>query len=550
MAQQLGNQPVLVLSEDSERTTGRDAQSMNITAGKAVSEAVRTTLGPRGMDKMLVGSIGDVVITNDGVTILDEMDVEHPAAKMIVEVADSQEEETGDGTTTAVVIAGELLKRAEDLLDQDVHPTVIASGYRRAAEKARETLEGNAIDVGADDTDQLTRIAETAMTGKGAEEAKETLADLVVSAVQSVVDDGEIDLDNVKVETVVGGAVEDSELIEGMIIDKDRVHANMPKRVDDARIALIDTPIEVKETETDTEINVSSPDELQSFLDQEEDMLREMVEDIKDAGANVVFCQKGIDDMAQHFLAQEGILAVRRAKKSDMKKLARATGGRVVSNIDDITDEDLGRAGTVEERVVSGDEMIFVEDCENPRSVSIILRGGTEHVVDEIERAVDDALGVVRVTVQDGEILPGGGAPEIQVALALRDFADSVEGREQLAVESFADAVEIIPRTLAENAGLDSIDSLVSLRSRHDGGDERAGLDANTGEIQDMEADGVVEPLRVKTQAVSSATEAAVMILRIDDVIAGGDMSSDDDEDMPDMGGGGMGGMGGMGGAM
>jgi len=527
---------------------------MNITAGKAVSEAVRTTLGPRGMDKMLVGSVGDVVITNDGVTILDQMDVEHPAAKMIVEVADSQEEETGDGTTTAVVIAGELLKRAEELLDQDVHPTVIASGYRRAAEKARETLEENAIDVGPEDTEELKSIAETAMTGKGAENAKDALSDLVVRAVQSVADNGEVDLDNVKVETVVGGAVEESELVEGMIIDKDRVHANMPKKVDDARIALIDTPIEVKETETDTEINVSSPDELQNFLDQEEEMLREMVEEVKDAGANVVFCQKGIDDMAQHFLAQEGILAVRRAKKSDMKKLARATGGRVVSNIEDITEDDLGNAGNVEERVVSGDEMIFVEDCENPRSVSLILRGGTEHVVDEIERAMDDALGVVRVTVQEGKILPGGGAPEIEVALALRDFKEGVEGREQLAVEEFAKAVEIIPRTLAENAGLDSIDTLVSLRKEHDEGNAGAGLDAETGEIEDMQDGGVVEPLRVKTQAVSSATEAAVMILRIDDVIAGGEMGGDD-EDMPDMGGaggpgGGMGGMGGMGGAM
>jgi chaperonin GroEL (HSP60 family) len=328
----------------------------------------------------------------------------------------------------------------------------------------------------------------------------------------------------------------------------------MPKRVDDARIALIDTPIEIQETETDTEVNVSSPDELQSFLDQEEEMLREMVDNIKDSGANVVFCQKGIDDMAQHFLAQEGILAVRRAKKSDIQKLARATGGSVVSNIDDITEDDLGNAGAVEERVVSGDEMIFVEDCENPKSVSLILRGGTEHVVDEVERAIDDALGVVRVTVQDGQILPGGGAPETEVALKLRDFADSVEGREQLAVEAFADALEIIPRTLAENAGLDSIDSLVSLRSKHDAGDTHAGLDATTGDIENMTEGGVVEPLRVKTQAVSSATDAAVMILRIDDVIAGGDMGGDE-EDMPDMGGaggpgGGMGGMGGMGGAM
>ena len=551
MAQNMGNQPVLVLSEDTERTQGRDAQSMNITASKAVAEAVRTTLGPKGMDKMLVGSVGDVVITNDGVTILDQMDVEHPAAKMIVEVADSQEEETGDGTTTAVVVAGELLKKAEDLLDQDVHPTVIASGYRRASEKAREVLEDLAQDVSADDTEELSKIASTAMTGKGAETAKGALSELVVRAVQSVVDDGEIDLDNIKVETSVGGAIEDSELVEGMIIDKDRVHSNMPRRIDDARIALVDTPIEVKETETDTEINVSSPDELQNFLDQEEEMLREMVDQLKDAGANVVFCQKGIDDMAQHFLAQEGILAVRRAKKSDVQKLARATGASIVSNIEDITGDDLGEAGVVEERVVSGDEMIFVEDCPNPKSVSLILRGGTEHVVDEVERAIEDALGVVRVTIQDGQVLPGGGAPETELALALRDFADSVSGREQLAVEAFADAVEIIPRTLAENAGLDSIDSLVALRSEHDGGATSSGLDAYTGEIEDMLEDGVVEPLRVKTQATSSATEAATMILRIDDVIAGGDMGGDD-EDMPDMGGAGGpgGGMGGMGGGM
>ncbi|MFB6283997.1 MAG: thermosome subunit alpha [Halobacteria archaeon] len=554
MSQNVGNQPVLVLSEDTERTRGRDAQSMNISAGKAVAESVRTTLGPKGMDKMLVGDIGDVIITNDGVTILDQMDVEHPAAKMIVEVAESQEEETGDGTTTAVVNSGELLKKAEDLLEQDVHPTVIASGYRRASEKAQEVLEDNAIDVTTEDTDELEQIAETAMTGKGAEDAKDVLAKLVVRAVQSVSDNGEIDTDNIKIETVVGGATHDSELIEGMIIDKDRVHNNMPTSVEESKIALIDTPIEVKETETDTEINVSSPDELQSFLDQEEEMLKEMVEDIKESGANVVFCQKGIDDMAQHFLAQEGILAVRRAKKSDIKKLSRATGANIVSNIEDIESDDLGHAGKVDERVIGGDTMIFVEDCENPKSVSLILRGGTEHVVDEVERAVEDSLGVVRVTVQDGKILPGGGAPETQLALEIRDFADSVSGREQLAVEAFADALDIIPRTLAENAGLDSIDTLVELRSQHDAGDFASGLDAYTGEIKDMKAEGVVEPLRVKEQAISSATEAAVMILRIDDVIAGGDVGEDDD--MPDMGGaGGPGGApggapGGMGGGM
>ncbi len=550
MSQQVGGQPVLVLSEESERTSGKDAQSMNITAAKAVAEAVRTTLGPKGMDKMLVDNLGDVVITNDGVTILDEMDVEHPAAKMIVEVADSQEEETGDGTTTAVVIAGELLKKAEDLLDQDVHPTVIASGYRKASEKAREILEDTSEDVSGDDEEKLRQIAETAMTGKGAEAARDELSELAVKAVLSVQDDsGEIDLDNVKIETVEGGSAGESELVDGMIIDKERTHPNMPGSVDNAKIALIDTAIEVKETETDAEISVSSPDELQSFLDEEENMLREMVDKIVDSGANVVFCQKGIDDMAQHFLAQEGILAIRRAKKSDMQKLARATGARITSDIKDLKEEDLGNADLVEERSVGDDEMTFVEGCENPKSVSVLLRGGTEHVVEEAERALVDSLNVVATTLRNGRVLTGGGSPEIAVALGLRDYADSVSGREQLAVESFADAVEVIPRTLAENAGHDSIDSLVELRSKHDSGQKDVGLDAYTGETRSM--DEVIEPLSVKTQATSSATEAAVMILRIDDVVSGGS-SSDDEEGGPGGGppGGGMGGMGGgMGGA-
>jgi thermosome len=555
---QMGNQPMLVLSEESSRTSGKDAQSMNITAAQAVAEAVRTTLGPKGMDKMLVDDAGGVVVTNDGVTILDEMDIEHPAANMIVEVAQTQEDEVGDGTTTAVVIAGELLSKAEDLLDQDIHATILAQGYRQAAEKAKEILEEQAIDVTPEDTEQLEKVAATAMTGKGAESSKDVLSQLVVRAVQSVADDGVVDTDNIQVETVVGGSTDESELVEGVIIDKERVHDNMPYAVEDADVALLDTAIEVPETELDTEVNVTDPDQLQQFLDQEEEQLKGMVENLTEAGADVVIAQKGIDDMAQHYLAQEGILAVRRAKKSDIKALSRSTGARVVSNIDDVTEDDLGFAGSVAQKDVGGDERIFVEDVEDAKAVTLILRGGTEHVVDEIERAIDDSLGVVAATLEDGKVLPGGGAPETELALGLRDHADSVGGREQLAIEAFADAIDVVPRTLAENAGLDPIDSLVDLRSQHDGGNRSAGLDAYTGEVVDMNEDGVVEPLRVKTQAVESATEAAVMILRIDDVIAAGDLKgggSDDDEDDAPGGPGGApggmgGGMGGMGGGM
>ncbi|PSQ10205.1 thermosome subunit, partial [Halobacteriales archaeon QS_5_70_15] len=388
----MGGQPLIVLSEDSQRTSGRDAQSMNITAGKAVAESVRTTLGPKGMDKMLVDSTGNVVVTNDGVTILKEMDIEHPAANMIVEVAETQEDETGDGTTTSVVIAGELLAKAEDLLEQDIHATILAQGYRQAAAKAKEILEENAIEVSAEDRDYLEQVASTAMTGKGAENARDLLAELTVDAVLAVQDEDGIDTDNVKIEKVVGGSVDQSELVEGVIIDKERVHDNMPYAVEDANIALLDTPIEVKETEIDAEVNVTDPDQLQQFLDQEEKQLKEMADTLVEAGADVVFCQKGIDDMAQHYLAKEGILAVRRAKKSDMKRLARATGGTVVSNIDDITADDLGFAGSVAEKDVGGDERIFVEDVEEAKSVTLTLRGGTDHVVDEIERAVDDSL--------------------------------------------------------------------------------------------------------------------------------------------------------------
>ena len=557
--QRMGNQPMIVLSEESQRTSGKDAQNMNITAGKAVAESVRTTLGPKGMDKMLVDSGGSVVVTNDGVTILKEMDIDHPAANMIVEVSETQEDEVGDGTTSAVVVAGELLDQAEELLDQDIHATTLAQGYRQAAEEAKSILEEDAIEVSEDDRDTLVEIAQTAMTGKGAENAKDLLAELVVDAVLAVADEDDIDTENVSVEKVVGGPVDHSELVEGVIVDKERVDENMPFAVEDADVALFDGAIEVKETEIDAEVNVTDPDQLQQFLDQEEEQLREMVDHLVDIGADVVFVGDGIDDMAQHYLAQEGILAVRRAKSDDLNRLARATGGRVVSNLEDIESDDLGFAGSVAQKDVGGDERIFVEDVEEAKSVTLILRGGTEHVVDEIERAIEDSLGVVRTTLLDGQVLPGGGAPEAELALQLRDFADSVGGREQLAVEAFADALEVVPRTLAENAGLDPIDSLVDLRSRHDGGEFGAGLDAYTGDVIDMEAEGVVEPLRVKTQAIESATEAAVMILRIDDVIAAGDLkgggSDDGDDGGPPAGGaggmgGGMGGMGGMGGAM
>ncbi|MGM0683059.1 MAG: thermosome subunit alpha [Halobacteriota archaeon] len=550
---------MIVLSEESQRTSGKDAQNMNITAGKAVAESVRTTLGPKGMDKMLVDSGGSVVVTNDGVTILKEMDIDHPAANMIVEVSETQEEEVGDGTTSAVVVAGELLDQAEELLDQDIHATTLAQGYRQAAEKAKEILEEEAIDVSEDDYDTLVEIAQTAMTGKGAENAKDLLAELVVDAVLAVKDDEGIDTENVSVEKVVGSSIDQSELVEGVIVDKERVDENMPFAVEDANVALFDGAIEVKETEIDAEVNVTDPDQLQQFLDQEEAQLREMVDHLVDIDADVVFVGDGIDDMAQHYLAQEGILAVRRAKSGDLKRLARATGGRVVSNLEDIESDDLGFAGSVAQKDIGGDERIFVEDVEEAKSVTLILRGGTEHVVDEVERAIEDSLGVVRTTLLDGQILPGGGAAEAELALQLRDFADSVGGREQLAVEAFADALEVVPRTLAENAGLDPIDSLVDLRSRHDAGEFGAGLDAYTGDVIDMEAEGVVEPLRVKTQAIESATEAAVMILRIDDVIAAGDLKGGSSDDGGDEGGpggapggmgGGMGGMGGMGGAM
>jgi len=547
MAAQLGGQPIFILREGTERSKGREAQNNNIMAAKAVANAVRTTLGPKGMDKMLVDGLGDVVITNDGVTILREMDIEHPAAKMVVEVAKTQDDEVGDGTTTAAVLSGELLKVAEDLLDQNVHSTIIASGYRLAADKASEILKTIERTVTEDDEDLLLKISETAMTGKGAESSKDRLAKRVVKAVKSVVEveGGKkvVDIDNIKVEKKVGGSIEDSELIEGMVIDKERVHPNMPKVVKDAKIAMISEPVEFKKTEVDAEINITSPDQLQLFLDQEEKMLKNMVDKIINSGANVVVCQKGIDDMAQHYMSKAGILAVRRVKKSDMEKLSRASGGVVVTNIDEISESDLGHAGIAEEKKTGGDSMLFITGCKNPKAVSIVIRGGTEHVVDSLERALEDALRVVGVTIEDEKLVAGGGSPEVELSLRLSEYAATLKGREQLAVNKFAEAIEVIPRTLAENAGLDPIDMMVELKSQHEKGNKNAGLDVYTGDVIDMMDKGVVEPLRVKTQAINSATESAVMILRIDDVIAstggGGEMP-------PDMGGGMPPGMGGM----
>jgi thermosome len=520
---QLGGTPVLILREGSERTRGKDAQSRNILAAKTIAAAVKSTLGPKGMDKMLVDSMGDVVITNDGATILKEMDIEHPAAKMMVEIAKTQDDEVGDGTTSAVIIAGELLKKAEDLLEQEVHPTLIVTGYRLAAEKAYEILKELTKDVTPDDTETLKKIATTSMTGKGAEVARELLTDLAVESVRAIAEKGgkgKVDIDHIKLEKKTGGSKEDTVLIKGMVIDKERVHSGMPKLVEDAKIALVNSALEIEKTEVDAKIEITSPDQMKAFLDEEERMLKSMVDKVKDSGANVLFCQKGIDDLVQHYLAKEGIMAVRRVKESDMKKLASATGGNVLTTLEEIQPEDLGAAGVVEERKIGGEEMIFVENCQNPKAVSILLRGGTEHVVDELERGMNDALRVTACAVEDGKYVAGGGATEIELAMRLRDYAATVGGREQLAIQAFADAVEVIPRALAENAGLDPIDMLVALRSAHEAGNKYAGLDVFKGEPADMLKASVIEPLRIKTQAISSATESATMILRIDDVIA------------------------------
>jgi archaeal chaperonin len=546
-----GNTPILVLREGTKREKGRGALTNNIQAAKAIADAVRSTLGPRGLDKMMVDSMGDVVVTNDGVTILKEMDVEHPAAKMLVEVAKTQDQEAGDGTTTAVVLAGELLKRAETLVEQNIHPTIISQGYRMASRKALDILQQISHPVATTDHETLKQIAITSMASKSVSFNREALGDIAVKAVSAVAEKkGEgtyVDLDNIQIVKKQGGQMSDTSLIEGVIVDKEKVHSGMPSRVENPKIALLDAALEIKKTEIDAKIEINEPSQLNAFLQEEENMLKRMVESVKKSGANVVLCQKGIDDLAQHYLAKEGIYAVRRVKKSDMEKLAKATGANIVSKISELTPQDVGTAGLVEERKIGDDALTFVTGAKKARAVSILIRGGTEHVLDEIERSLDDALNVVAVAVEDGRYVIGGGATASELALHLRDEAAKVGGREQLAFESFAEALETIPRTLAENAGLDPIDIVIELRKAHKSGHKGAGVNIVTGKVEDMAQHHVIEPIRVGRQAIESATDAAVMILRIDDVIAS--KSSPPPSGGPGgPGGGGMGGMGGMGG--
>ncbi|MCC7562742.1 thermosome subunit alpha [Methanobrevibacter arboriphilus] len=547
MAQYNGNQPIFILPEDTQRFLGRDAQRMNIMAGKILAETVRTTLGPKGMDKMLVDSMGDVVITNDGVTILREMDIAHPAAKMLVEIAKNQEDVVGDGTTTAVIIAGELLKKAEELLDDGIHATTVVRGYRQALNKVYEILEDISID--SKDQDTLIDVAMTAMTGKGSEKAKKPLAELIVEAVLKVEEDGEVDKKNINIQRVSGASVDESEIVNGILVDKGKADPNMPKEVKNAKIALLKYPLEVKDLETDAKINLTSPSQMQAFLDNEEQMIREMIDKVIASGANVLFCQKGIDDMALHYLSRAGILAVKRTKKSDMNRLEKATGAKIITNVDDLSQDELGEAGIVYEKKIFDQMMIFIEESKDPKAVSIILRGSTRHVTSEIERALEDALGVVAATLEDGKVVIGGGAPEIEIARQLKEYAETISGREQLSVNSFAEALEIVPTTLAENAGLDTIDILADLRAAHEQS-AFMGLDVFEGEVTDMKVAGVVEPQRVKKQAIQSAAEATEMILRIDDLIAarGALEAVDKDDNLDDSGMPPMGAMGGMGG--
>jgi len=522
--------PVLILKEGSSRSRGREAQHSNIAAAKIVAESVKSSLGPKGMDKMLVDSFGDVTITSDGRTILDEMDIQHPAAKMLVEVAKTQDNEAGDGTTTAVIIAGELLNRAEELIDKNVHPTIIIDGYKKASEKALETLEKIAIPVDLKSQDYVKKVSMTSMASKLVAEYKEYLAELAVKAMLEVAekedDSYKADVDDVKVEKKTGESIRDTKLINGVVLDKEVVHSGMPKRVENAKIALLDASLEIEKTEFDAKINIESPDQMESFLRQEETMLKDMVDKIVAVRANVVICQKGIDDMAQHFLARKGIVAVRRVKKSDMEKLAKATGAKIVTKLDDISSADLGYAALVEERKIGDDKMTFIEGCKHPRAVTILIRGGTERIIAEAERSLHDALCVIRDVIEEPKVVAGGGSPELEASRALKKYAETLPGREQLAVKSFADALEAVSLTLTENAGLDPIDILSELRARHEKGEKWAGIEVQEGKVQNMSKIGVFEPIMVKKQIIKSATEAASMILKIDDVIAAGKMKA------------------------
>jgi thermosome len=546
LSTQTGGVPVLILREGSGRSGGKDAQRNNIMAARAIAEAIKSALGPKGMDKMLVDSSGDVTITSDGRTILDQMDIEHPAAKMMVEVAKTQDAEVGDGTTTSVIVAGELLGKAEDLINKGVHPTVIVEGYSKAADKALETLETIAITVKPAGKEFLKKVAVTSMASKLVSENKEQLAEIAVEAVlhvaRKVEQDYTVDLDDIMVEKKPGESMSETRLIEGLVLDKEVVHSGMPKRVLKAKIALLESALEIKKTEFDAKINIELPEQIESFLTEEEDVLKALVEKIVTSGANVVVCQKGIDDMVQHFLARKGVLAVQRVKESDMEKLAMATGGKPVTNLESLSKSDLGFAELVEERKIGDDKLTFVEGCKNPRSVAILIRGADKRFLDEAERSIHDALCVVRDVVQVPKIVAGGGAPEMEIARALRGYAETLPGREQLAIRSFGEAMEIVPLTLGENAGLDPIDLLLELRTRHEKGEKWAGVDVFEGKIKDMRNLEVYEALAVKKQTIKSANEAATMILRVDDVIASGRMKA---PAMPPGGmpGGGYGGM-------
>ncbi|HEX9862945.1 MAG TPA: thermosome subunit beta [Candidatus Bathyarchaeia archaeon] len=517
-------QPVLILKEGTTRNRGKEAQRNNIMAARVIGEVLKTTLGPRGMDKMLVDGLGDITITNDGAAILNEIEVEHPAAKMMVEIAKTQDDMVGDGTTTTVVLASELLKKAEELLDQNIHPTIIVSGYRKAAQKAIEALNKNAVPVDIEDRKTMLKVALTSMSSKAVGAAREHLAEIAIDAVKQIAeqrgDKKLADIDNIQLVKKTGKSLLETQLVRGIIVDKEIVHSGMPKKKENAKIALLDSALEIEKTEISAEIRIRDPMQMQAFLDQETSMLKEKADKIKASKADVVFCQKGIDDMVQHFLAKEGIIAARRVKESDMEKLARATGGRIVSNLDDLRPADLGAAGVVEERKIGEDKMIFVEKCKDPHSVAILIRAGLERMVDEAERALTDALSVVSDVIENSKIVAGGGAAEIEVAKELRSYATKVGGREQLAIEAFADAVEVIPKTLGENAGLEPIDVIVDLRSAHEKADgKHKGINVFTGKVQNSLENGVIEPLVVKEQALKSAAESASMILRIDDVI-------------------------------
>lgn len=520
----LSGQPILILKKDTERSRGSEARSVNIMAAKAIYEVMKTSLGPKGMDKMLVDSFGDVTITNDGATMLKEMDVQHPAAKMMVEVAKTQDDEVGDGTTSVVVLTGELLSKAEELIDKKIHPTIIIDGYREAKDQALKYIEEVAVRIDPKDRGVLKKIAKTSMASKITANVSEYISDLVVDAILQVAEEEDgrykVDLDMVKIEKKTGGSLSNTKLVKGLVIDKEVVHSDMPKMVRNAKIAILNTSLEIEKTEFDSKIHIESPDEMQAYLDQEEEMLREMVDNVKKTGANVLFCQKGIDDMAQHFLAREGIMAARRLKKSDIEALAKATGGKVATSLDELSESDLGHCELVEERKIGDDKMIFVEGCKNPKAVSILIRGGMERITDEAERSIHDALSVVRDVVQDPKILAGGGAPEVEAARRLKKYSESLSGRQRLAIEAFSEALLAIPMILAENTGMDPIDTLSELQAKHENGQKWIGVDSLNSKLDDMWSLNIYEPSQVKIQMIKSATEAATMILKIDDIIA------------------------------